>query len=88
MGLCMSQQIAVRVPREEVAALDEAVAKGLYPTRADAVRAALALLLRQIRDEEIVASHQRAFAEQPDQEPTAGIEAWEERVRSERERAS
>ena len=41
----MSKQVTVRLDEAELAALDEAVAAGRYPTRADALRLGLGLVL-------------------------------------------
>ena len=49
----MSIQIAVRIPNELAAALDDLVDAGRFETRADAVRAALEALLDAERRAEI-----------------------------------
>lgn len=41
----MSEQIAVRLPNALAASLDELVASGQFPTRADAVRSAIVTLI-------------------------------------------
>jgi Arc/MetJ-type ribon-helix-helix transcriptional regulator len=64
----MSQQIAVRVEDEDLAALDAAVAAGRYPSRAAAVRAGIGELVREQRDREIAEEYRRAYSEHP-QEP-------------------
>jgi Arc/MetJ-type ribon-helix-helix transcriptional regulator len=43
----MSKQLAVRVSEQQVAALDEAVASGRYASRAEALRAALEVVLAE-----------------------------------------
>jgi Arc/MetJ-type ribon-helix-helix transcriptional regulator len=64
----MSQQIAIRLQDEDLAALDAAVAAGRYPSRAAAVRAGIGELLREQRDREIAEEYRRAYSEHP-QEP-------------------
>ena len=59
----MSEQIAVRIADEDLAALDESVRAGTYPNRAAAVRAGIALVLRQERDRGIAQAHRRAYGE-------------------------
>lgn len=61
----MSEQIAVRVPEEDLRGLDEVVARGRYPSRAAAVRAALGMLLREERNRWIAEEYRRAYAEHP-----------------------
>ena len=39
-----TEQIAVRLPRHELEALDELVERGVYPSRAAAVRAGVAAI--------------------------------------------
>jgi Arc/MetJ-type ribon-helix-helix transcriptional regulator len=64
----MSQQIAIRLDEDDLAALDEAVAAGRYPSRAAAVRAGVRELVREQRNREIAAEYRRAYGETP-QEP-------------------
>lgn len=64
----MSQQIAIRLHDEDLAALDAAVAAGRYPSRAAAVRAGIGELVREQRDREIAEEYRRAYSEHP-QEP-------------------
>ena len=40
-AICMSTQIAVRIPDELARALDELVSKGRFQTKAEAIRAAI-----------------------------------------------
>lgn len=61
----MSEQIAVRIPSEELSQLDQLIADGRYPNRAVAVRAALERLLGEERDRAISESYRRAYAEAP-----------------------
>ncbi len=64
----MSQQIAIRLHDEDLAALDAAVAAGRYPSRAAAVRAGIGELVREQRNREIAEEYRRAYSEHP-QEP-------------------
>jgi len=58
-----TQQIAVRLPEEQLALLDELVGRGVFDSRADAVRAGIVAVCetdRQRRiDQEIVDGYQR-----------------------------
>lgn len=63
----MSEQITFRIPTEELASLDE-VTKGRYSTRADAIRAALRLLVREERNRLIAESYSRAYEAAPSEE--------------------
>lgn len=63
IAIVATEQIAVRIPSEQLEILDDLVARGVYATRAAAVRAgigALAELDRRRRDDlSIVAGYQR-----------------------------
>jgi len=61
----MAQQIAIRLPDEDLAAVDAAVAAGRYPTRAAAVRAGVHALMQAERDREIAEAYRRAYAAKP-----------------------
>jgi Arc/MetJ-type ribon-helix-helix transcriptional regulator len=58
-------QIAVRLSDEELALLDEAVAEGVVASRAAGVRAGVALLARQLREERIAEEYRRAYEQHP-----------------------
>lgn len=58
-------QIAIRLPDADLRRLDEAVARGRYPTRAAAVRAGVERLLRDEREAEIAEQYRRAYAAEP-----------------------
>ncbi len=64
----MSQQIAVRLPEQDLARVDAAVAQGAFASRAAAVRAGLDLLLKQQRDREIAEQYRRAYGAHPQEE--------------------
>ncbi|MCB0829112.1 MAG: ribbon-helix-helix protein, CopG family [Solirubrobacterales bacterium] len=61
-------QIAVRLSDDELAALDEAVAAGRYPSRAAAVRAGLAALGERERRREIAEAYREAYERLPQDE--------------------
>lgn len=69
----MTTQLALRIPEDVTRQLDELVTSGRYPTRTDAVRAAIReLLTREERrriDEAIVAGYRRI-------PPTEDEERW------------
>ena len=64
----MSTQIAIRIPTEDLAALDEAVTDGRFPSRAAAVREALTLLLREDRRRAIEAADRRGYGSLPQED--------------------
>lgn len=58
-----TEQIAIRLPSDQLQILDDLVERGVYPTRAAAVRAGIEVLAdadrRRRDDEAIVAGYQR-----------------------------
>jgi Arc/MetJ-type ribon-helix-helix transcriptional regulator len=64
----MAQQIAVRLPEEDLSTLDEAIARGQYPSRAAALREGLKRLLRDERERELEDAERRGYGEQPQEE--------------------
>jgi Arc/MetJ-type ribon-helix-helix transcriptional regulator len=58
-------QIAVRLTDEQLRLLDEAVAQGAFGSRAEAVRAAIALLEAELREARIADSYRAAYASAP-----------------------
>ena len=67
----MSVQIAVRLADDELERLDAAIARGAFSSRAEAVRAGLAAVLRREREVRIAAAYRRAYATGPD-DPSVG----------------
>ena len=67
----MSQQIAIRIPEDDLAALDDAVVRGRFPNRAAAVREALSRLIRDERRASIEEADRRGYGATP-QEAWAG----------------
>lgn len=65
----MSQQIAVRLPENTLAEIDNAVASGRWESRAHAVREGIELVLVREREERIAAAYRRGYGEHPQ-------EAW------------
>lgn len=55
-------QIAVRLTERELRMLDSAVAEGAFDSRAEAVRAGIRLLERDLREARIAASYRTAYA--------------------------
>lgn len=72
-NLCMTVQIAVRISREVVEVLDDAVARGEFATRTEAVRVALDELARRLRDQEIAEEYRRAYTAKPQEEWTGDL---------------
>ena len=70
-----SEQIAVRVPCDDLAAIDALVESGVFPSRAEFVRRGAALLLKQERDREIDRRIVEAYTRMPQtEEEIAGAE--------------
>jgi Arc/MetJ-type ribon-helix-helix transcriptional regulator len=61
----MSVQIAVRLSVEDLERLDAAVARGVFPSRAAAVRAGLRRLLGEEREAQIAEAYRRGYATEP-----------------------
>lgn len=74
----MAQQIAIRIPDDDLRALDEAIAQGRFPSRAAAVREALARLLRDERHASIEEADRRGYGAVPQEEwvGEAGLAAF------------
>ena len=81
-----TEQIAVRIPEEQLEVLDDLVARGVYETRAAAVRAgvdALVELDRRLRvDREIVDGYRRSPPTNAEQQ--AAIASMREAIAEER----
>lgn len=58
-GILISMKISVNIPDDEVAFVDRRVAEGHYPSRSQAMSAAIKLW----RKNELEASYERAFSE-------------------------
>ena len=67
----MSTPVQTRLSDAELRALDEAVEQGRFASRSDALRAGLALVLREEREREIAAAYARGYGAVP-QEPWVG----------------
>jgi len=64
----MTVQIPVRIPDRDADLLDEAVARGRFASRSDALREGLANLLREERDREIAEQYRRAYEKYPQED--------------------
>jgi Arc/MetJ-type ribon-helix-helix transcriptional regulator len=64
----MTVQIPVRIPDEDARKLDEAVARGRFASRSDALREGLARVLREERDREIAEQYRRGYGKYPQEE--------------------
>jgi Arc/MetJ-type ribon-helix-helix transcriptional regulator len=62
----MSTQIAVKIPEEMLEAVDQLVATGRFTSRSEAVRAGLALAVRQAKRETIDRAFTDGFRRNPD----------------------
>ena len=80
-----TEQIAVRLPREDLARLDDLVARGLYRSRAAAVRAGVELVTeaarRQAVDDAILDGYRR-FPPAPE-ETAAALASLRDAIRQE-----
>lgn len=81
----MTIQIPLRIPEEDLSELDSTIARGRYPNRSAALRAALKLLLRAEREREIEEAYRHGYAEHPQEAwvGETGLALWAERVRIE-----
>jgi Arc/MetJ-type ribon-helix-helix transcriptional regulator len=64
----MTVQVPVRLTNQDVAALDAMVEQGRFANRSEALRAAVAALLRDEREREIEAAYRRGYGEQPQED--------------------
>lgn len=64
-------QVAVRLDDDEVAAIDRLVAAGRFPSRAAAIRGALARQRRDEGERAIAAAYERGYGGQPVEFPDA-----------------
>ncbi|HEX3692246.1 MAG TPA: ribbon-helix-helix domain-containing protein [Solirubrobacteraceae bacterium] len=58
-------QIAVRLSEEELRQLDSLVDRSSFPTRAEAVRAAIRNLVAEAREQRIASAYARAYSQTP-----------------------
>ena len=74
----MSAQIAIRIPDDDLSALDVAVADGRFPSRAAALREALTRLLRDERRHAIEEADRGGYGALPQEEwvGEAGLAAF------------
>lgn len=64
----MTTQVPVRLTEEDVSALDALVEAGEFKNRSEALRAALAGLLRERREREIEDAYRRGYGKYPQEE--------------------
>ncbi|MHB8295536.1 MAG: ribbon-helix-helix domain-containing protein [Acidimicrobiales bacterium] len=62
----MTQQIAVKLPDELLAAADHLVGEGIYASRSEVLRTGIEVLVRAHRREEIDDSYRRGYARLPE----------------------
>lgn len=67
----MTQQIAIRIPDDQLQELDNAIKRGEFESRADGVRRALTGLLTELREREIAREYREAYTQYPD-DPEVG----------------
>lgn len=64
----MTVQVPVRLTEEDVAALDDAIARGRFANRSAALRSGLERVLREEREAEIDEAYARGYGEHPQEE--------------------
>ena len=64
----MTTQVPVRLTQEDVSALDALVEAGEFKNRSEALRTALAELLRERREREIEDAYRRGYGKYPQEE--------------------
>jgi Arc/MetJ-type ribon-helix-helix transcriptional regulator len=81
----MTVQIPVRIPDRDAELLDEAVARGRFASRSEALRQGLAMLLREEREREIDEAYRRGYEKHPQEERVGqdGLILLQQRVESE-----
>jgi Arc/MetJ-type ribon-helix-helix transcriptional regulator len=62
----MTKQIALRLPDEMLAKLDEYVSRGKFENRTAAVREAIQALIDDDEERQIAEEYRRAYTEQPE----------------------
>ncbi len=72
----MTVQIPVRIPDRDAELLDEAVARGRFASRSEALRQGLAMLLREERDREIAEAYRRAYEKYPQEDWIGEVGLW------------
>jgi len=72
----MTVQIRVRIPEQDAQLLDEAVARAGFSSRSDALRAGLAMLLREEHEREIEEAYRRAYTEHPQEDWIGEVGLW------------
>jgi Arc/MetJ-type ribon-helix-helix transcriptional regulator len=64
----MTTQVPVRLTDSDLAALDAAIARGLFANRSEALRAGLERILMEEREREIDEAYARGYGEHPQEE--------------------
>ena len=64
----MTIQVPVRLTDRDVAALDALVDEGRFASRSEALRVALARLVREVREGAIEEAYRRGYGEQPQED--------------------
>ncbi len=64
----MTVQIPIRIPDDDLAELDAAIARGSFRNRSAALRAGLDLLLREERERAIDDAYRRGYGKHPQED--------------------
>jgi len=68
----MTVQIPIRIPEDDLAELDAAIARGSFANRSAALRAGLDQLLREERERAIDDAYRRGYGEHPQEDAVGG----------------
>ncbi len=81
----MTVQIPLRIPDDDLAELDAAIARGSFPNRSAALRAGLELLLREERERAIDEAYRRGYGAHPQEDwiGEAGLALFQALVKAE-----
>jgi Arc/MetJ-type ribon-helix-helix transcriptional regulator len=64
----VTKQVPVRLTDSDLAKLDAAIERGRFSNRSEALRAGLARVLHDERDQEIAEAYRRGYGEHPQEE--------------------
>ena len=72
----MTVQIPVRIPERDAELLDEAIARGRFASRSEALREGLTMLLREERDRAIAEAYRRGYEKYPQEDWIGEVGLW------------
>jgi Arc/MetJ-type ribon-helix-helix transcriptional regulator len=82
----VTTRVPVRLTHEDVARIDDLVARGRFANRSDVLRAALRFLLKEERERDIDEAYRRGYGKYPQEEwiaelGLAALAAWDKAER-------